>query len=126
MTNIYFVTRWDAYNDEYSEHLVALYLDKQEALNYAAACPLEHEERVTVEEKCLGLQKEWTGYIYQRQHYDHTQALFSMLGWFPIEIDNIDELIGLVVSKLSPMLVAEVDFSKLYQLYMETWAYDKN
>lgn len=124
MTNIYFVTRWDAYNDEHSEHLLALYLDKQEALDYAALCPLEHEETVTVEEKCIGVQKQWTGYIYEREYYDHTYVLFSMC-WFDVDkYLTQDQVIHECILMASPMITENVDFDKLYRLYTEQFNYE--
>ena len=51
MSNIYTVNFQDTYNDEHSDSIVAIWLDKETAVDYATRYHLEHEETITVEKR---------------------------------------------------------------------------
>lgn len=125
MNNIYFVYLVDNYSDEYSNHLVAIYIEQDQAIEYAKMRNLNHEETIYVEERREGLQNNYNPTIYERKHYDHTEALFSTVCWYDYGFDLSEEqVIAEAVKQVSPLITEDVDLNKLYTLYMETWVYE--
>ena len=130
MSNIYLVMFCDGYYDS-SDHPVAIYRDKEKAIDYAVNYDLAHDELVTVEERQEGVQDcRQVVTIYQRQHYDHTQALFYMVGcaYFMGRVGELteQEIVDISVREASPLITEDVDFSTLYQLYKEECGYDED
>lgn len=128
MTSLYFVEEWVDNGYNYDTYTVAVWLDKQKALDYAGDYQLEHLNKITVEERQEGVQRYIGTVIYQRQHYDHTQALFSMVGswYFGRRVGELTEqnIVAISVAVASPLITEDVDFNKLYQLYKQECCYD--
>lgn len=121
MTNIYLVQFWDGFSDG-CDFITGIFIDQQEALLYAQQYKLDHNEVITVEERVLGNQLGYHPDIYHRVHYDHTQALFSMVGWFPTEL-VLEEVIDLCIEHASPIFTEQIDIDRLYGLYLEAYGY---
>lgn len=127
MNNLYFIKHWIDNGYNYDTDTVAVWLDKEVALDFATRYHLEHNEIITVEERQEGVQHEYkVKTIHKYKHYDYTEALFSMVCWYDYGVTlSQNQVIAEVIKQASPLVTENVDFNKLYQLYIETWAYDE-
>ena len=105
MTYIYFVEERVDNGYNYETHNVAVWLDKQKALDFAVNYQLEHLDKIIVEEKQVGVQVHIGTVIY-----DHTQALFSSMDFYDYDSDlSYDAVLLYTVQEFSPLLTQEVD-----------------
>lgn len=122
MTNIYIVERWGFSEFRYEVDTVAIWLDKQVALDYAANYDcLDHLDLILVKEQTEGEmagQKSTT--VYKREYIDHTQVLFDEVEIYTGGLTK-DEFLT-VCKEQAPSLVNEnVDVDRLYAMYNGLW-----
>lgn len=119
MTSIYLALWWDG--QEYSQdYLVCCFIDKEEALKYAARYDLRHGETITVELRYAGICN-MIEEVYTRCTYDHTQVLFDLVDWYKYGYDytlSRMQVIAEAIEQYSPMCV-DIDWDRLYTMYRE-------
>jgi hypothetical protein len=120
MNNLYIVYFRDTYDDYHSEHIVAIWLDEQKAIEYAIKYDLAQDETITVKKSSEGLQS-WqeTSIIYQRVGYDHTQVLFNST-YYVGQDKTKEQVEKTAISQASPICV-NIDWDRLYLLYKEEY-----
>jgi hypothetical protein len=118
MSNIYLVRFYDGYSDG-CDFIAAIFTDEQQAVDYAASYPLEHDEITTVEERQEGEQHGYHPDIYHRRCYDHTQVLFNSTYYIGYDKTK-EEVEKTAISQASPMCV-NIDWDRLYALYKEEY-----
>ncbi len=124
MNNIYFVYLINDYSDII---LLAIYRNQDEAVQYAQTCDLEHDDFIYVEERYEGVQDRYNPTIYERRHYDHTQVLFSTVCWYDYGLTlSLNQVVAKAVRQASPLLTQDVDFDRLYQLYIQEYCYEED
>lgn len=122
MANIYIVERWGFREFGYEVDTIAIWFDKQVALDYADNYDcLDHLDLILVKEQTEGEmagQKSTT--VYKREYIDHTQVLFDEVYTYTGGLTK-DEFLTKCKEQAPSLVNENVDVDRLYAMYNGLW-----
>lgn len=122
MANIYIVERWVDNGYKYEVDTLAIWFDKQVALDYAATYDsLRTGDTVAVRETVEGEQLgQFGAIVYKREYIDHTLVLFEQVDGFRPGKSK-EEYLEKVRREKPELFTAEVDTDRLWEMYVSFW-----